>query len=75
MHEIHQAERLETDKLRQLLRYEETRRCDLEGLLDHAHRQARDEKHEMQAQVMYSCPAEYVPVQYHATSFHALMHV
>lgn len=53
MYETQQAERSEADKLRQLLTYEETRRCDLEGLLDQAHKQARDQKHQMQAQVIH----------------------
>lgn len=52
---MHQADTAEAEKLRQLLTYEETRRCDLEGILDQAHKEARDQKHQMQAQVICCC--------------------
>lgn len=46
-----QAEQLEGDKVRQLLAYEETRRCDLEGALDQAQKHARDQQQTLQNQV------------------------
>lgn len=47
----YQAERLEGDKIRQLLVYEETRRCDLEGSLDQAQKHARDQQRSLHNQV------------------------
>ena len=48
---VYQAERLESDKVRQLLAYEETRRCNLERTLDQAHKQAKDQKRSLQNKV------------------------
>ena len=47
----YQAEQLEGDKTRQLLAYEETRRCDLEESLDQARKHARDQHRSLQNQV------------------------
>lgn len=52
---MYQAERLESDKVRQLLAYEETRRCNLEGTLDQAHKQAKDQKRSLQNKVRLTC--------------------
>lgn len=51
MYEARQAEKAEAGRIQQLLRYEETRRCDLEGILDQSHKEARDQKRNLQAQV------------------------
>lgn len=47
----YQAERLEGDKIHQLLAYEETRRCNLEESLDQVHKHARDQHRSLQNQV------------------------
>ena len=47
----YQAERVEGDKVRQLLAYEETRRCHLEDSLDQAQKHARDQHRSLQNQV------------------------
>lgn len=50
----YQTERLEGDKVRQLLAYEETRRCNLEESLDQAHKHAKDQRHDLQNKVPIS---------------------
>lgn len=52
MCEMLQTDRAEAEKVQQLLAYEERRRCDLEGILDQSQKEARDQKHHMQAQVL-----------------------
>ncbi len=47
----YQTERLEGDKVRQLLAYEETRRCNLEESLDQAHKHAKDQQRDLQNKV------------------------
>ncbi|DBB03911.1 TPA: hypothetical protein ACH3X1_012996 [Trebouxia sp. C0004] len=47
----YQTERLEGDKVRQLLAYEETRRCSLEETLDQAHKHAEDKQRNLQDKV------------------------
>lgn len=49
---VYQAERLEGDKVRQLLAYEESRRCNLEGTLDQSNKHAKDQKRHLQNKVM-----------------------
>ncbi|KAL0055976.1 hypothetical protein WJX82_006293 [Trebouxia sp. C0006] len=54
----YQSERLEGDKVRQLLAYEETRRCNLEESLDQAHKHAKDQQRDLQnrvAQLQQEC--------------------
>ena len=53
-----QAEQLEGAKLRQLLEYEETRRCNLEGALDQANKHARDQQRSLQNRVGIHCLVE-----------------
>lgn len=48
----YQAERVEGDKIRQLLAYEETRRCHLEESLDQAQKHAREQHRSLQNQVL-----------------------
>ncbi len=50
----YQTERLEGDKVRQLLAYEETRRCNLEESLDQAHKHAKDQLRDLQNKVPIS---------------------
>ena len=50
----YQTERLEGDKVRQLLAYEETRRCNLEESLDQAHKHAKDQQRDVQNKVPVS---------------------
>lgn len=47
----YQTERLEGNKVRQLLAYEETRRCNLEESLDQAHKHAKDQQRDLQNKV------------------------
>lgn len=53
LHSVYEAERLEGDKVRQLLAYEETRRCNLEGTLDQDHKHAKDQKRDLQNKVTF----------------------
>ena len=46
---------MEGAKLRQLLAYEETRRCNLEGTLDQANEHARDQQRSLQSKVSIHC--------------------
>jgi len=50
----YQTERLEGDKVRQLLAYEETRRCNLEESLDQAYKHAKDQQRDLQNKVPIS---------------------
>jgi len=47
----YQTERVEGDKVRQLLAYEETRRCNLEEILDQVHKHAKDQRRNLQNKV------------------------
>ena len=46
-----QTQQVEGDKVRQLLAYEESRRCSLEGTLDQSHKQGRDQQRSLQNKV------------------------
>ena len=61
-----QAERLEGDKARQLLAYEETRRCHLEEGLDQAQKHARDQHRSLQNQVSICAFAAAIAMFSHA---------
>ena len=51
-----QEERCGADQVRQLLAYEEARRCDLEESLDQAHKNAKDQQRTLQNKVSLNYP-------------------
>ena len=64
----YQTERVEGDKVRQLLAYEETRRCNLEESLDQAHKHAKDQQRDLQNRVPISidCKTHHLICSVHA---------
>lgn len=67
MQSAYQTERLEGDKVRQLLAYEETRRCNLEESLDQAHKHGKDRQRDLQNKVAISidCNTHYLVCTVH----------